>query len=68
MLINNKGLKMTKNYRVEINALFYKDVEATTKKEALKQVSKAKTFNGDNDGTFFYEEFDFNKAKVAEQI
>ena len=63
-----KGLKMTKNYRVEINALFYKDVEATTKKEALKQVSKAKTFNGDNDGTFFYEEFDFDKAKVAEQI
>ena len=59
---------MKKNYRVEINALFYKDVEATTKKEALKQVSKAKTFNGDNDGTFFYEEFDFNKAKVAEQI
>ena len=59
---------MTKNYRVEINALFYKDVEATTKKEALKQVSKAKTFNGDNDGTFFYEEFDFDKAKVAEQI
>ena len=59
---------MIKNYRVEINALFYKDVEATTKKEALKQVSKAKTFNGDNDGTFFYEEFDFDKAKVAEQI
>ena len=40
-------------------------------KEALKQVSKAKTFDGNNDGTFFYEEFDFNKAKVlvmAEQI
>jgi len=59
---------MTKTYRVEIDALFYKDIEATSKKEALKQVSKAKTFNGDNDGTFFYEEFDFNKAKVAEQI
>ena len=59
---------MIKKYRVEINALFYKDVEATSKKEALKQVPKAKTFDGNNDGTFFYEEFDFNKAKVAEQI
>ena len=57
-----------KNYRVEINALYYKDVEATSKKEALKQVEISKTFNGDNDGTFFYEEFDFKNAKVAEEI
>jgi hypothetical protein len=56
------------NYRIEINALYYKDVEASSKKEALKQVELSKSFNGDNDGTFFYEEFDFKNAKIAKQI
>jgi hypothetical protein len=56
------------NYRVEINALYYKDIEASSEKEALKQVDTTKSFNGDNDGTFFYEEFDFKNAKIAKQI
>jgi hypothetical protein len=56
------------NYRIEINALYYKDVEASSKKEALKQVELSKSFNGDNDGTFFYEESDFKNAKIVKQI
>ena len=72
MLTINKKAKMTKNYRIEIKSLFYKDVEANSKEEAKgiikNSVNRACSLDfANNNGTFFYEEFDFNNATITEQ-
>ena len=59
-------------YRIEIKSLFIKDVEANSKEEAKgiikNSVEPACSFDFANDnGTFFYEEFDFNNAKINKQ-
>ena len=63
---------MSKTYRIEIKSLFIKDVKANNKEEAeaiiKNSVNPACSIDFANDnGTFFYEEFDFNNAKISEQ-
>ena len=59
--------KEKKEYRVEIQSLFVVDVEATSPEEAKKKVSEYKHIgNSSDDGAFFYERYDLNKAEVAE--
>jgi hypothetical protein len=63
---------MSKKYRIEIKSLFIKDVEANNEQEAKAKIKEIVNpacsidFANDN-GTFFYEEFDFNNAKISEQ-
>ena len=61
-----------KTYRVEIKSLFIKDVEANNEQEAKSKikniVNPACSIDfANNNGTFFYEEFDFNNATITEQ-
>ena len=61
-----------KTYRIEIKSLFIKDVEANSKEEAKSiiknNVNSACSLElANNNGTFFYEEFDFNNAKINKQ-
>jgi len=61
-----------KTYRVEIQSLFIKDVEASNKEEAQEiiknSVNPACSLDfANNNGTFFYEEFDFKNAKIREE-
>ena len=74
-MLNKKtkqGESMTKTYRVEIKSLFIKDVEANNEQEAkakMKEIVNSACsidFSNEN-GTFFYEEFDFNNATISEQ-
>jgi len=58
---------MTKEYRVEINSLFIKDVEASSPEEAKKKVEQEiHTGSSSGDGAFFYEPYDWRNAKVEE--
>ena len=74
-MLNKKtkqGETMTKTYRVEIKSLFIKDVEANNEQEAKakmkEMVNPACSIDFANEnGTFFYEEFDFNNATISEQ-
>ena len=61
-----------KTYKIEIKSLFIKDVEANNEQEAKSKikniVNPACSIDfANNNGTFFYEEFDFNNAKISEQ-
>ena len=61
-----------KTYRVEIQSLFIKDVEASNKEEAKEiiknSVNPACSLDfANNNGTFFYEEVDFKNAKIREE-
>ena len=56
-----------KEYRVEINSLFIKDVEASSPEEAKKKVKQEIHIgSSSNDGAFFYEPYDWRNAKVEE--
>ena len=58
---------MTKEYRVEINSLFIKDVEASSPEEAKKKVEQEIHIGrSSGDGAFFYEPYDWRNAKVEE--
>lgn len=57
---------------MEVNALFYKDVEADNKEDAklilANSVNPACSIDfANNNGTFFYEPIDFKKATIIEQ-
>ena len=55
-----------KTYRVEIKSLAYYDVEANNPEEAKNRVPRS--YSGElNNGSIFYEEFDFNNATIKEQ-
>ena len=53
-------------YRVEIQALYYKDVEADSMEEAKQMVRKAESVEFEDGGEFFYETFDYDNAKIKE--
>jgi hypothetical protein len=52
---------MMKKYRIEIQALYYKDVEADNIEEAKEMVKRGDSVEMEDGGQFFYEEFDFDK-------
>ena len=57
---------------MEVNALFYKDVEADNKEDAklilANSVNPACAIDLDyNNGTFLFEPIDFKKATIIEQ-
>ena len=63
---------MSKTYRVEIKSLFIKDVKANNEQEAKNTVKNSvnpacSLDFANNNGSFFYEEFDFNNATITEQ-
>ena len=55
-----------KKYRVEIKALYYKDVEADSVEEAKKMVNEHESIELNDGGVFFYEPFDYDNAKIKE--
>jgi len=55
-----------KKYRVEIQALYYKDVEADSMEEAKQMVREAESVEFEDGGVFFYETFDYDNAKIKE--
>ena len=59
---------MTKEYRVEIDALFIKDVVANSEAEAKVKIEQQLHF-GDPlyNGAFFYELSDWKKLKIEEK-
>jgi hypothetical protein len=58
-----------KTYRVEIEALAYVDVKANSKKEAKEITPKYLNIpiGSEGEGSVFYENVDWEKAKVIEQ-
>tara|TARA_Y100000401_G_scaffold95900_1_gene82786 strand:+ start:512 stop:685 length:174 start_codon:yes stop_codon:yes gene_type:complete len=56
-----------KKYRVEIKALYYKDVEADSVEEAKKMVNEHESIELNDGGVFFYEPFDYDKLKTREE-
>ncbi len=64
----NQPKETMKTYRVEIQSLTYFDVKADSKEEAKKSVPKSLSMpvDGGIGACMFYEEFDYNNAKVRE--
>ena len=62
-----KDGKIKKEYRVEIKSLYTKDVEASSPEEAKKKVAvHLRVHDRYDTGTFFYEAYDWKRAKVEE--
>ena len=56
-----------KEYRVEIKALYIKDVTASSVADAKKKVKEyLHKGNSSEEGAFFYESYDWKNAKVEE--
>jgi len=56
-----------KEYRVEIKALYIKDVTASSVADAKKKVKEyLHKGNSSEEGAFFYESYDWQNAKVEE--
>ena len=56
-----------KEYRVEIKALYIKDVTASSVEDAKKKVKEyLHKGNSSEEGAFFYESYDWQNAKVEE--
>ena len=56
-----------KEYRVEIKALYIKDVTASSVEDAKKKVKEyLHKGNSSEEGAFFYESYDWKNAKVEE--
>ena len=56
-----------KEYRVEIKALYVKDVTASSVADAKKKVKEyLHKGNSSEEGAFFYESYDWQNAKVEE--
>jgi len=69
--MKNKSTKKEetmKTYRVEIQSLTYFDVKADSKEEANNSIPKSLSMpvDGGIGACMFYEEFDYNNAKVRE--
>tara|TARA_R100000951_G_C2537510_1_gene148304 strand:- start:213 stop:434 length:222 start_codon:yes stop_codon:yes gene_type:complete len=63
-----KGKNKMKTYRIEIQSLSYYDVKAKNPEEAKNKVPKSLSMpiEGGIGASVFYEEFDYNNAKVEE--
>ena len=56
-----------KEYKVEIKALYVKDVTASSVADAKKKVKEyLHKGNSSEEGAFFYESYDWQNAKVEE--
>jgi len=64
----NQPKETMKTYRVEIQSLAYYDVEANNPEEARNKVPKSLSMpiEGGIGASVFYEEFDYNNAKVEQ--
>jgi len=64
----NQPKETMKTYRVEIQSLTYFDVKADSKEEAKNSIPKSLSIpvDGGIGACMFYEEFDYNNAKVEQ--